>query len=100
MIRRVLSAFGLGLLLAGSSALSQTATAPAAESCVRIDIPYTQFKLANGLNVVLHEDHTVPMVAVDVWYRVGSAREKPGRTGLAHLFEHILFEGSKHVRTG
>ena len=50
--------------------------------------------------MILHEDHTVPLVAVDVWYRVGSAREKPGRTGLAHLFEHILFEGSKHVKTG
>jgi zinc protease len=74
-------------------------TAPDA-SCPRIDIPYTQFRLSNGLNVILHEDHTVPLVAVDVWYRVGSSREKPGRTGLAHLFEHILFEGSAHVKTG
>ncbi|MEP6801368.1 MAG: pitrilysin family protein [Acidobacteriota bacterium] len=84
-----------------------TGPAPAAapppasvESCPRIDVPYTQLQLANGLNVILHEDHTVPLVAVDVWFRVGSAREKPGRTGLAHLFEHILFEGSSHVKPG
>jgi zinc protease len=58
------------------------------------------FKLPNGLTVILHEDHSVPTVAVNVWYHVGSAREKPGRTGFAHLFEHLLFEGSKHVKEG
>ena len=58
------------------------------------------FTLANGLTVILHEDHSVPVVAVNVWYHVGSAREKPGRTGFAHLFEHLLFEGSKHVKEG
>ncbi len=100
MNRRVPIAAVLCGLTAWSRLLAQGAPAPAPESCVRIDIPYSQFRLPNGLNVVLHEDHTVPMVAVDVWYRVGSAREKPGRTGLAHLFEHILFEGSKHVKTG
>jgi zinc protease len=65
-----------------------------------ISVPYTRFVLPNGLNVILHEDHTTPMVAVNVWYHVGSAREKPGRTGFAHLFEHIMFEGSGHVDEG
>ena len=59
-----------------------------------------QFTLPNGLDVILHEDHRVPMVAVSAWYHVGSAREKPGRTGFAHLFEHIMFEGSGHVAEG
>ena len=63
-------------------------------------MPYTQFTLANGLRVVLHEDHSVPVVAVNVWYHVGSGREKPGRTGFAHLFEHLMFEGSGHVKEG
>ena len=65
-----------------------------------IAVPYQRFVLPNGLNVILHEDHTTPMVAVNVWYHVGSAREKPGRTGFAHLFEHIMFEGSGHVAEG
>jgi zinc protease len=56
--------------------------------------------LPNGLNVILHEDHSTPTVAVNVWYHAGSAREKTGRTGFAHLFEHILFEGSGHVAEG
>ena len=63
-------------------------------------MPYRQFQLPNGLNVILHQDKTVPVVAVNVWYHVGSANEKPGRTGFAHLFEHLMFEGSKHVPEG
>jgi zinc protease len=58
------------------------------------------FTLPNGLQVVLHEDHRVPVVTVDVWYHVGSGHEKPGRTGFAHLFEHLMFEGSEHVKEG
>ena len=69
-------------------------------SAQTIDVPITQFKLDNGLNVILHEDHSLPTVSVNVWYHVGSGSEKPGRTGFAHLFEHILFEGSKHVPEG
>ena len=89
-------------VLAQTSRSSPAAAPPAtsADTCPRIEVPYTQLQLSNGLNVILHEDHTVPLVAVDVWFRVGSAREKPGRTGLAHLFEHILFEGSSHVKPG
>ena len=63
-------------------------------------VGYTQFTLPNGLHVILHEDHSIPIVTVNVWYHVGSAREKPGRTGLAHLFEHLMFEGSGHVKEG
>ena len=65
-----------------------------------INVPFTTFTLPNGLTVILHEDHSVPIVSVNVWYRAGSAHEKPGRTGFAHLFEHLMFEGSKHVPEG
>ena len=65
-----------------------------------LTVPFTQFTLPNGLHVILHEDHTVPLATVNVWYHVGSAREKPGRTGFAHLFEHLMFEGSGHVKEG
>ena len=65
-----------------------------------LQLPYTQFTLPNGLHVILHEDHSTPIVSVNVWYHVGSAREKPGRTGFAHLFEHLMFTGSGHVAEG
>jgi zinc protease len=65
-----------------------------------ITVAYEQFTLPNGLNVILHKDNTVPRVSVNMWYHVGSGSEKPGRTGFAHLFEHILFEGSEHVPEG
>ena len=60
-------------------------------------IPIDTFALPNGLRVTLSEDHTAPIVAVNLWYHVGSANERPGRTGFAHLFEHMLFQGSAHV---
>ena len=71
-----------------------------AQSPAPLEVPYRQFRLANGMNVILHRDTTVPIVAVNVWYHVGSGNEKPGRTGFAHLFEHLMFEGSKHVPEG
>jgi predicted Zn-dependent peptidase len=58
------------------------------------DIPYTKFVLKNGLTVLVHEDHKTPVVAVNTWYHVGSKNEKPGKTGFAHLFEHLMFSGS------
>jgi len=61
------------------------------------EIKYQEFKLSNGLQVLTHEDHRLPLVAVDLWYHVGPLNEKPGRTGFAHLFEHMMFEGSEHV---
>lgn len=66
------------------------------------DLPELQFEkytLPNGLDVILHEDHSVPMVGVNVWYHVGSKNEKPGRTGFAHLFEHMMFQGSENHDT-
>jgi len=67
---------------------------------VEVYIPYTQFTLANGLNVIVHRDTSLPIASVNVWYHVGSKNEQPGRTGFAHLFEHIMFEGSAHVPEG
>ncbi|MES2357721.1 MAG: pitrilysin family protein [Gemmatimonadota bacterium] len=63
-------------------------------------IPFEKYTLPNGLEVILHQDHTTPMIAVDTWYHVGSGDEKPGHTGFAHLFEHLMFMGSQHVPTG
>lgn len=71
-----------------SAALSATAA--------DLDIPYQQFVLANGLTLIVHEDHKAPLVAVNMWYHVGSKNEKPGQTGFAHLFEHLMFNGSEH----
>ena len=71
--------------------------APAAAASVDIPIPdirYTKFVLKNGLTVLVHEDHKAPIVAVNTWYHVGSKNEKPGKTGFAHLFEHLMFSGS------
>ncbi|NUN08941.1 MAG: insulinase family protein [Ignavibacteriaceae bacterium] len=61
-----------------------------------IDIPFQKFKLKNGLTVIIHEDHKAPIVAVNIWYHVGSKNEKPGKTGFAHLFEHLMFNGSEN----
>lgn len=61
-----------------------------------IDIPFQKFVLDNGLTVIVHEDHKAPIVAINVWYHVGSKNEKPGKTGFAHLFEHLMFGGSEH----
>jgi zinc protease len=68
----------------------------AAPAPAGIDIPYQRFVLPNGLTLIVHEDHKAPIVAVNVWYHVGSKNEKPGRTGFAHLFEHLMFNGSEN----
>jgi zinc protease len=65
-----------------------------------VNIPFTKYTLANGLDVLLHEDHSCPIVAVNIWYHVGSKNERPGHTGFAHLFEHLMFEGSEHHDRG
>jgi zinc protease len=92
----------LGLSVAlGGAALSAQSPAPASATRARnLVVPYTQFTLPNGLHVILHQDRTIPVAAVNLWYHVGSGREKPGRTGFAHLFEHVMFEGSAHVAEG
>jgi len=89
------AAFCLAVLLA-APAWGQT-SAPAPN---KIQVNYTEFTLPNGLHVILHEDHSVPIATVNTWFLVGSAREKPGRTGFAHLFEHLMFMGSGHVKPG
>ena len=63
-----------------------------------IDIPYQKFVLDNGLTLIVHEDHKAPIVAVNLWYHVGSKNEKVGKTGFAHLFEHLMFGGSQHAK--
>jgi len=70
------------------------------ETAPVIDLPYTKRTLDNGLDVIVHEDHHVPIVAVNLWYHVGSKNEQPGRTGFAHLFEHLMFEGSANHDSG
>jgi zinc protease len=65
-----------------------------------MNIPFTQHTLENGLRVIVHEDHRLPMIAINIWYHVGSKDEHPGRTGFAHLFEHLMFEGSQHYDKG
>ena len=74
--------------------LALTATRLGAET---LNVPVETFALPNGLRVVVHEDHSAPLVAVNVWYHVGSGREVKGRSGFAHLFEHMLFQGSRHI---
>src|SRR6476659_10821182 len=61
-----------------------------------IDIPYKKFVLDNGLTLIVHEDHKAPVAAFNIWYHVGSKNEKIGKTGFAHLFEHLMFNGSEH----
>ncbi|HNV02018.1 MAG TPA: pitrilysin family protein [Vicinamibacterales bacterium] len=79
---------GLLAVMAAASAMAQPAAG--------IDIPYKRFVLKNGLTLIVHEDRKAPIVAVNVWYHVGSKNEQPGRTGFAHLFEHLMFNGSEH----
>ena len=85
------------LLAVAASAANAQAAKPGA---VSINIPFERVTLPNGLNVILSPDHTIPQVAVDVWYHVGSKNEVPGRTGFAHMFEHVMFTGSGHVPYG
>ena len=90
----MMRAAALFILALAVPAAAQTTAPP------KLELQYTQFTLPNGLRVILHEDHSVPMVTVNMWYHVGSARELPKRTGFAHLFEHLMFMGSGHVRPG
>ena len=106
LILRILAVFALVI-----GCLAQTATKTSAQKSTEaphqkssqnaspakeIDIPYERFVLNNGLTVIVHEDHKAPIVAVNMWYHVGSKNEKIGKTGFAHLFEHLMFGGSEH----
>jgi len=86
--------------VAGPAALLLACALPARLGAQALHVPYTTFTLPNGLKVIVHEDHSVPVVTVNTWYHVGSGDERPGRTGFAHLFEHLMFMGSQHVPTG
>src|SRR5713226_1522307 len=79
------------------AAAGASLTPPAAASSPLPQIKYEKYTLKNGLDVILYEDHRLPLVAVNLWYHVGPANERPGRTGFAHLFEHMMFQGSQHV---
>ena len=80
----------------GSAAPLLVAQAPAGPPPARIEIPFQRFVLPNGLTLIVHQDRKAPIVAVNVWYHVGSKNEKPGRTGFAHLFEHLMYNGSEN----
>jgi predicted Zn-dependent peptidase len=84
-----------------ASAVPEEPSAAASAGASRIpSIRFEKYTLSNGLQVILHEDHSTPIVAVNVWYHVGSKNERPGRTGFAHLFEHMMFKGSENVGSG
>ena len=103
IVRKILAcAIGVALLPLVASAAEPAVKHDAVKPAVDIpipDIPYTMFKLKNGLTVLVHEDHKTPVVAVNTWYHVGSKNEKPGKTGFAHLFEHLMFSGSENFNT-
>src|SRR5437762_4461414 len=108
-LRKQALSFGLLALLVSANAWSaqkpakapaQAGTKPPGAKPASLDVPqlkFEKYQLENGLEVILSEDHRLPMVAVNLWYHVGPANELPGRTGFAHLFEHMMFEGSRHV---
>jgi predicted Zn-dependent peptidase len=85
--------------LASCAVIAVQGAAAAASPDVKVDIPFTKTVLPNGLTVILHEDHTLPMVAVNTIVKVGSRFEEPGRTGFAHLFEHLMFMGTSRAPT-
>ncbi len=86
----------VAFLLAAPAAAVLPPPAPTSELVKSVDIPYTQFTLKNGLRVVVHTDRKAPIVAVSVWYHIGSKDEPAGKTGFAHLFEHLMFYGSEN----
>lgn len=98
--RRLLTAFLFPVFAFAPNAFAETpastqAAKPAGDIGSQIQFPVEKYKLPNGLTVVLHEDHSVPLISYQTWFRVGSKNEEPGHTGLAHLFEHMMFRGAK-----
>ncbi|MEO6489600.1 MAG: insulinase family protein, partial [Ferruginibacter sp.] len=90
-----------GLLSYGMSALCQAKFVEKVEKKgSEVIIPYEKYVLPNGLTLIVHEDHSDPLVHVDATYHVGSAREEIGKSGFAHFFEHMMFQGSDHVAKG
>ena len=85
-------------ILVGACLVMLAACAGAFAQTTDVDIPYQKFVLDNGLTLIVHEDHKAPIVAINTWYHVGSKNEKLGKTGFAHLFEHLMFGGSDHAK--
>ena len=94
-MKRLLGATSALCLLLLVSACGESADSGTPSADI-VDIPYTKYVLDNGLRLIVHEDHKAPIVAVNVWYDVGAGDEKIGKTGFAHLFEHLMFNGSEH----
>ena len=92
--KNIIHALGLCVLLLSLPATKGADTV----TDTKIDIPYQKFVLTNGLTLIVHEDHKAPIVAVNLWYHVASKNEQPGKTGFAHLFEHLMFTGSEHFK--
>jgi len=84
------------IFLAAALLFSLLSSPAPAQTADKIDVPFQKFVLDNGLTLIVHEDHKAPIVAFNVWYHVGSKNEKPGKTGFAHLFEHLMFNGSEN----
>jgi predicted Zn-dependent peptidase len=97
MFRPLLGAFTALSLASSTLAAVPQKPAPVAELVKAVDIPHQEFTLPNGLRVIVHEDRKAPVVAVSVWYHVGSKDEPKGKTGFAHLFEHLMFNGSENA---
>jgi zinc protease len=96
-MHRDMNRLALAAMAALALASSMAARSSAEDQGPKIpDLKVETYTLPNGLSVILHEDHTTPFVGVNLWYKVGSKDEKPGRTGFAHLFEHLMFQGSEH----
>jgi zinc protease len=97
-LRRTSTFATVALLLSATTFIAHAQKKSAAAAAMKLPtISYETYTLPNGLKVITHEDHRLPLVSVDLWYHVGPLNEKPGRTGFAHLFEHMMFEGSEHV---
>ena len=93
---RVIVTLAATFCLGACAAVSPSQRTSASDALPIIDVPFKQFTLANGLTVIVHEDHKAPLVAVNVWYHIGSKDEPAERHGFAHLFEHLMFNGSEH----
>jgi len=100
MTVKLLALSGVALATLAMPVFAQTAApkpVPVATLVKQVDIPYSEFRLANGLRVIVHTDRKAPVVAVSVWYNVGSTFEPTGKSGFAHLFEHLMFNGSENA---
>src|SRR6266542_635213 len=91
-MRNTILTFLVALWISAQAGAAGAIAGPLAD----VEIPYKKFVLPNGLTLVVHEDHKAPIVAVDIWYHVGSKDERPGRTGFAHLFEHLMFTNTEN----